>query len=70
MFYIMDKDKNGNLTLEELKDGSQNMGSFVAEPHVQMLMEAVSAPCRPASVDGQYNFFDNAGNSLQLQIAF
>lgn len=42
MFYMMDTDKNGNLTLEELKEGLQNIGTPVAEPDAQMLMEAVS----------------------------
>lgn len=41
MFDIMDTDKNGNLTLEELKEGFQFIGSPVIEPDVQMLLEAV-----------------------------
>lgn len=42
MFHMMDTDKNGNLTLEELKEGLQNIGQPVTEPDVQMLLEAVS----------------------------
>ncbi|XP_020093681.1 calcium-dependent protein kinase 29-like [Ananas comosus] len=40
MFHMMDTDKNGNLTLEELKEGLQNIGQPVTEPDVQMLLEA------------------------------
>lgn len=40
---MMDKDKNGNLTFEELKEGLQYIGQAVAEPDVQMLLEAVSS---------------------------
>lgn len=43
MFEKMDTDKNGNLTLKELKEGLQNYGSQVGDPDVQMLMDAVSA---------------------------
>ena len=42
MFHMMDTDKNGNLTFEELKDGLQMIGHPVADPDVQMLMDAVS----------------------------
>ncbi|PSS35869.1 Calcium-dependent protein kinase [Actinidia chinensis var. chinensis] len=45
MFHMMDTDKNGNLTFEELKDGLQMIGHPVADPDVQMLMDA-------ADVDG------------------
>lgn len=43
MFHMMDKDKNGNLSFEELKDGLINIGQPVADPDVQMLIEAVSS---------------------------
>lgn len=42
MFHMMDTDKNGNLTFEELKHGLHRMGQPVADPDVQMLMDAVS----------------------------
>ncbi|XP_078165213.1 calcium-dependent protein kinase 7-like [Carex rostrata] len=45
IFHMMDKDKNGNLTFEELKEGLQYIGQAVAEPDVQMLLEA-------ADIDG------------------
>jgi len=43
MFDMMDKDKNGNLSFEELKDGLSMIGHAIPDPDVQMLMEAVSA---------------------------
>ncbi|WOL03661.1 calcium-dependent protein kinase 21-like [Canna indica] len=45
MFHMMDKDKNGNLTLEELKEGLHIIGSPVPEPDIKMLLEA-------ADIDG------------------
>lgn len=39
---MMDTDKNGNLSFEELKDGLRMIGQSVADPEVQMLMDAVS----------------------------
>ncbi|KAK1270884.1 Calcium-dependent protein kinase 32 [Acorus gramineus] len=45
MFHMMDTDKNGNLTLEELKEGLQIIGEPVPDRDVQMLMEA-------ADIDG------------------
>lgn len=42
VFHMMDTDKNGNLTFEELKDGLHMIGQPVADPEVQMLMDAVS----------------------------
>lgn len=42
MFYMMDSDKNGNLSFQELKDGLHMMGQSVADPEVQLLMDAVS----------------------------
>ncbi|TVU08953.1 hypothetical protein EJB05_42381, partial [Eragrostis curvula] len=40
MFQMMDKDKNGNLTLEELKEGLQINGHPVPEAEIKMLLEA------------------------------
>ncbi|CAN6440339.1 unnamed protein product [Victoria cruziana] len=45
MFRLMDTDNNGKITFEELKAGLQKVGSQLAEPEMQMLMEA-------ADVDG------------------
>lgn len=42
MFHMMDTDQNGNLTFDELKDGLHKIGQPVADPEVQMLMDAVS----------------------------
>lgn len=41
MFKLMDTDNNGKITFEELKTGLQKVGSQLAEPEMQMLMEAV-----------------------------
>jgi calcium-dependent protein kinase len=43
MFHIMDKDHNGNLTLEELMEGLHINGQPVPESEIRMLLEAVSA---------------------------
>ncbi|XP_058102396.1 calcium-dependent protein kinase 8-like [Magnolia sinica] len=43
MFHMMDTNKNGNLTLEELKEGLQMMGEPVPDPDVQMLMDVADA---------------------------
>lgn len=40
MFHMMDIDKNGNLTLEELKEGLQTIGEPVLDKDVQILLEA------------------------------
>ncbi|XP_058202051.1 calcium-dependent protein kinase 24-like [Rhododendron vialii] len=40
VFHMMDTDKNGNLSFEELKDGLHMIGQPVADPEVQMLMDA------------------------------
>ncbi|CAO2038628.1 unnamed protein product [Urochloa humidicola] len=40
MFRIMDKDQNGNLSLEELMEGLHINGQPVPEPEIRMLMEA------------------------------
>ncbi|PPS05844.1 hypothetical protein GOBAR_AA14801 [Gossypium barbadense] len=40
MFHMMDKDEDGQLSLEELKDGLQKLGHSVDHPEVQMLMQA------------------------------
>ncbi|XP_021911464.1 calcium-dependent protein kinase 24 [Carica papaya] len=40
MFHMMDTDKNGDLTFEELRDGLQKIGQAVPDPDVKMLMDA------------------------------
>eukprot|EP00262_Sarcandra_glabra_P016328 TRINITY_DN528_c0_g1_i1.p1 TRINITY_DN528_c0_g1~~TRINITY_DN528_c0_g1_i1.p1 ORF type:complete len:547 (-),score=74.56 TRINITY_DN528_c0_g1_i1:533-2173(-) len=45
MFKLMDTDNNGKITFEELKAGLQKVGSQLAEPEMQLMMEA-------ADVDG------------------
>ncbi|XP_008679475.1 calcium-dependent protein kinase 21 isoform X1 [Zea mays] len=40
MFHLMDKDHNGNLTLEELMDGLHINGQPVPESEIRMLLEA------------------------------
>ncbi|KAA8531388.1 hypothetical protein F0562_006116 [Nyssa sinensis] len=45
IFHMMDTDKNGNLNFDELKHGLTMIGHPVADPDVQMLMDA-------ADVDG------------------
>ena len=43
MFHMMDKDKNGNLSFEELKDGLSMIGHSLPDLDVKMLMDAVSS---------------------------
>ncbi|PON86064.1 Serine/threonine protein kinase [Trema orientale] len=45
MFALMDTDKDGKVTFEELKTGLRKVGSQLAEPEIKMLMEV-------ADVDG------------------
>ncbi|XP_010459535.1 PREDICTED: calcium-dependent protein kinase 10 [Camelina sativa] len=45
MFSLMDDDKDGKITYEELKAGLQKVGSQLGEPEIKMLMEV-------ADVDG------------------
>ncbi|KAF6162277.1 hypothetical protein GIB67_008406 [Kingdonia uniflora] len=40
VFHMMDTDKNGKLTFEELKDGLHMIGQPVPDPDVHLLMEA------------------------------
>lgn len=42
MFKKMDIDNDGIVSIDELKAGLRNFGSQLAEPEVQMLIEAVS----------------------------
>jgi Ca2+-binding EF-hand superfamily protein len=43
MFDMMDKDKNGYLTFEELKDGFSMIGHVIPDTDIQMLIDAVSS---------------------------
>ena len=45
IFHMMDTDKNGSLSFDELKDGLHKIGHPVADPDVKMLIEAVSVFC-------------------------
>nr|XP_027115761.1 calcium-dependent protein kinase 24-like [Coffea arabica] len=40
MFYSMDTDQNGSLSFEELKDGLNKFGQDVADPDVELLIDA------------------------------
>ncbi|XVF65468.1 hypothetical protein PTKIN_Ptkin09bG0252000 [Pterospermum kingtungense] len=40
MFHMMDTDRNGDLSFEELRDGLRQIGHCVADPDVKMLMDA------------------------------
>lgn len=42
IFNMMDIDKNGNLSFEELRDGLKKIGHPVTDPDVRMLIDAVS----------------------------
>ena len=41
MFTLMDTDKDGKVTYEELRAGLRKVGSQLAEPEIKMLMEVV-----------------------------
>ena len=43
MFHTMDKDNDGNLSLDELKEGFWINGHPVPEEEIKMLLQAVSA---------------------------
>lgn len=42
MFTLMDTDRDGRVTYEELKAGLRKVGSQLAEPEIKMLMEVVN----------------------------
>lgn len=44
MFKMIDTDNSGQITLEELKIGLENVGANLQESEIIGLMEAVSAP--------------------------
>ncbi|XP_021808351.1 calcium-dependent protein kinase 10 [Prunus avium] len=62
MFTLMDTDKDGKVTYEELKAGLQKVGSQLAEPEVKMLMEV-------ADVDGNgvLDYGEFAAVTIHLQ---
>ncbi|KAK9925911.1 hypothetical protein M0R45_023171 [Rubus argutus] len=62
MFTLMDTDKDGRVTYEELKTGLQKVGSQLAEPEVKMLMEV-------ADVDGNgfLDYGEFAAVTIHLQ---
>lgn len=42
MFALMDTDRDGKVTYEELRTGLRKVGSQLAEPEIKMLMEVVN----------------------------
>ncbi|KAM1340294.1 hypothetical protein ACFX2H_038709 [Malus domestica] len=62
MFTLMDTDKNGKITYEELKLGLRKVGSQLAEPEIKMLMEV-------ADVDGNgvLDYGEFAAVTIHLQ---
>ncbi|KAK3410732.1 hypothetical protein EUGRSUZ_J02758 [Eucalyptus grandis] len=49
MFDVMDTNNNGDLTFEELKHDLHKYGQQVADPDVQMLMDAARSPIQQLS---------------------
>ena len=45
MFKALDTDKNGIVTLEELRTGLPKLGNKISEAEIRQLMEAVSLWC-------------------------
>jgi len=43
MFTLMDTDRDGRVTYEELRAGLKKVGSQLAEPEIKLLMEVVSS---------------------------
>lgn len=43
LFDMMDKDNDGLLTFEELKDGFSMIGQVIPDPDIQTLIDAVSS---------------------------
>ncbi|KAF6174514.1 hypothetical protein GIB67_004708 [Kingdonia uniflora] len=68
MFKLMDTDRNGKITYEELKTGLQKVGSQLAEPEIKMLMEAITPCSRKASVEkrgGSSRIRESMGNPIR-----
>lgn len=42
MFILMDTDRDGKVTYEELRTGLKKVGSQLGEPEIKLLMEVVS----------------------------
>ncbi|XAR71156.1 Non-specific serine/threonine protein kinase [Bertholletia excelsa] len=62
MFHTMDTDKNGKLSLQELKDGLQMFGQQIPDPDVQMLMDAADT-----DGDGMLNCEEFVAMSIHLK---
>ncbi|KAF2590941.1 hypothetical protein F2Q70_00040734 [Brassica cretica] len=62
MFNKMDTDKDGIVTIEELKAGLRNFGTQLAESEVQMLIEAVDTKGK-----GTLDYGEFVAVSLHLQ---
>lgn len=55
MFSLMDDDKDGKITYQELKAGLQKVGSQLGEPEIKMLMEVVFFPHYPSLIKDQFS---------------
>uniref|UniRef100_A0A453H3L0 EF-hand domain-containing protein n=1 Tax=Aegilops tauschii subsp. strangulata TaxID=200361 RepID=A0A453H3L0_AEGTS len=62
MFALMDTDNNGRVTLEELKAGLARVGSKLAEPEMELLMEAADV-----DGDGYLDYAEFVAITIHLQ---
>nr|ASL69961.1 calcium-dependent protein kinase [Hordeum vulgare] len=62
MFAFMDTDNNGRVTLEELKAGLARVGSKLAEPEMELLMEAADV-----DGDGYLDYAEFVAITIHLQ---
>jgi len=53
---MMDTDKNGNLSFEELKEGLVKLGHVLPDADVQMILDAVSFFPWPSFLPLEYTF--------------
>ncbi|KAM0913097.1 hypothetical protein ACQ4PT_012371 [Festuca glaucescens] len=60
MFALMDTERKGRVTLPELKAGLAKVGSKLAEPEMELLMEA-------ADVDGYLDYAEFVAITIHLQ---
>lgn len=57
MFKMIDTDNSGQITLEELKNGLERVGSVLKDSEINWLMQAVSA-CRLSKNAFHFHPFD------------
>ncbi|KAF7047307.1 hypothetical protein CFC21_056250 [Triticum aestivum] len=62
MFALMDTDNNGRVTLDELKAGLARVGSKLAEPEMELLMEAADV-----DGDGYLDYAEFVAITIHLQ---